>query len=450
LVTFMLASALITLSEFELQRFFFALVLLLGLAHTCGYLFLCWKMPRVIGEITGGFLLGPTVLGHFWPDAYHWLFLDLAAQPKLLSAVSWFGLVLLMFVSGFEIQKSLTRNDGRLILALLLGGTLLPFLAGWLAPHLFDSAGFLGEKKHLGALCLIMGIALAVTSIPVISKMFLDLNILHTRFAKVVVATATIEDVLLWIMLAVATELTSASEISAWHLGSTVLMTLSFFALTLLAAPWLMRRPRACRINVLLKASPSGFVLLLGFFFAALASLLAVNTVFGALVGGIIVGLMSKEKFENVRIHVKEVALGFFVPIYFAVVGLKLDLLRYFDPLPFLAFFAFATVCKVVGTMVAAKLAKQDWLSSLNLAVAMNTRGGPGIVLATVAFELGIISETFFVILVLTALFTSMAAGYWFVLVLSKGWQLLRPTVSPPPPEESLSESREMAAALTS
>jgi Kef-type K+ transport system membrane component KefB len=80
--------------------------------------------------------------------------------------------------------------------------------------------------------------------------------------------------------------------------------------------------------------------------------------------------------------------------------------------------------------VAAARIARQDWLSSFNLGVAMNTRGGPGIVLATIAFDLGIINEAFFSTLVLIAIVTSIAAGYWLRIVLSKGWNLLSKPIS--------------------
>jgi Kef-type K+ transport system membrane component KefB len=86
----------------------------------------------------------------------------------------------------------------------------------------------------------------------------------------------------------------------------------------------------------------------------------------------------------------------------------------------------FTTIFETAGTLIAARLIKKDWLSSFNLSVAMNTRGGPGIVLATVAFDMGIINETFFVALVMVDIIISLLIGYWFKFLLSKGWPLLK------------------------
>ena len=95
----------IALNNLELSRIFLAIALLLVSAHTCGYLFHRLTLPKVIGEIFGGFNTGPTVLGYFFPQVHHWIFTAFESEGKLLSFIYWFGLVLLMFISGFDISK---------------------------------------------------------------------------------------------------------------------------------------------------------------------------------------------------------------------------------------------------------------------------------------------------------------------------------------------------------
>jgi Kef-type K+ transport system membrane component KefB len=418
-------SGLITLSNMELSRFFLAVVLLLVSAQCLGGLFQRLRLPRVIGEITGGLVLGPSFLGWLSPGLYQWIFNAFESEGKLISAIFWIGLVLLMFISGFELERTFDRADRSLIFFILAGSTALPFLAGWLAPSFYDFSRFSGEKGGPLALKIIIGSVVAVTSIPVISKIFIDLNIIGTRFAKIVIATATVKDVALWVALAVATGLAGGGTVSLPGIVTTVLVTLLFFAGTLLITPGLVRAADRLNLNFLAKSSASGYALLICFFFAALASLLNVNVVFGAFLAGVIIGLQPNDAFGPVKKHIKEFSLGFFVPVYFAVVGLKLDLIHHFDILFFLGFLLFSALAETLGTLSVARLAGQSWLSSLNLSVAMNARGGPGIVLATVAFDMGIINETFFVTLIMIAVVTSLMAGYWFRLALSKGWSLL-------------------------
>src|SRR5947199_1840566 len=401
------------------------MVLLLFTAHFFGFLFYESKLPRVIGEIFGGLLLGPTLLGYFSLPAMNWLFGAFPAEGKLIALISNFGLVLLMFISGFEIQRSFSREDRRIATAFLLGATIVPFLIGVAIPYLYNLAAYSGPNGNPLSLAIIVGIGVSVTSIPVISKIFIDLKIINTRFAKIVLAIATVEDVIQFAALAIATGVGASASTSLSLIGYTPFVTFALFGAAMLGLPRLIRYTIRSRFDVLVKFHPSRYALFLCFLMVALASLLNVNIVFGACLAGVAVGMMPEEVFALAKSQVKSISLAVFTPVYFAVVGLKLDLVHSFDILFFLGFLVFSTALKGGGALVVGRLIKQRRLPSLNLAIALNARGGPGIVLATVAFDLGLISETFFVALVLTAIVTSLIAGFWLRYVKKKGWDLL-------------------------
>ena len=205
--------AAISLTEVEITRFFVAIVALMGMAHFVGSMFARLKMPRVIGEIAGGLILGPTVLGAIAPGAHDWIFKGFAGEDKLLAMASEFGLVLLMFMSGMEIKARFAKEDRKVAFPLLAGATLLPFIVGAAAPRVFDFKPYMGPNGNVSSLTIIIGIAVAITSIPVISKIFIDLGIMRTRFARIVLTVATVEDIALWGLLAVAISLSK----SAYH-----------------------------------------------------------------------------------------------------------------------------------------------------------------------------------------------------------------------------------------
>jgi Kef-type K+ transport system membrane component KefB len=418
--------AAISLNEVEITRFFVAIVALMGMAHFVGSLFARLKMPRVIGEIGGGLLLGPTVLGAIAPGAYTWIFNGFAGEDKLLAMASEFGVVLLMFMSGMEIKARFAREDRKVAFPLLAGATLLPFLLGVAAPRVFDFKPYLGPNGNLSSLTIIIGIAVAITSIPVISKIFLDLGIMHTRFARICLTVATVEDIALWGLLAVAISLSKSADPSMYELIKTPVVTLVFFAGAMVLLPWLLNGLRHTPARNVVENRPVRFALLACFSMVAVSELLGVKEIFGALLAGMAICRLPHEVVEVVRTKVKAFALVFFTPVYFAIVGLKLDLLKSFDPAFFVGFFLFCCVVKSLATAAAGRFTTGDWLSTANLAAALNTRGGPGIVLASVAFDAGIIDERFFITMVLTAVITSLFAGVWFRYVLSQGWPLLR------------------------
>jgi Kef-type K+ transport system membrane component KefB len=330
------------------------------------------------------------------------------------------------------VQNSFDRKDRKIVIVTLLGSTIIPFLVGWWAPSFYDFSPYLGTKANMLAMKIVVGIAVAITSIPVISKIFIDLGIINTPFAKIVLATATLHDVVLWVALAIATGLVSTQIPSLAGILATVLVTIVFLAISLFVMPKIVRFSSGLRYNFLMRSSTSGYVLFVCFLFAAVASILEVNIVFGALLAGMVIGVMPHDKFAKAKEHIRDISLAFFIPIYFGIIGLRLDLIHHFDVWFSLQFLLFATTFAILGTLFALRLVKEDWLTSFNLAVAMNARGGPLIVLATVALELGIINQTFFVTLILIALITSLLAGSWFKYVISKGWPLLNRRESQP------------------
>jgi Kef-type K+ transport system membrane component KefB len=435
--------AAMSLTDVEVTRFFVAIVALMGMAHFMGSLFGRLHMPRVIGEIAGGLLLGPTLFGAIAPRAFDWTFKAFPEEGKLLAMASEFGLVLLMFMSGMEIKARFAREDRKVAFPLLAGATLLPFLLGVAAPRVFDFTPYMGPNGNISSLTIIIGIAVAITSIPVISKIFLDLGIMHTRFARICLTVATVEDIALWGLLAVAISLSKSANPSVFELVKTPIITVVFFTAAMVLLPRLLNGLRHTPAHNVVENRPVRFALLACFAMVAISDLLGVKDIFGALLAGMAICRLPSEIVDVIRTKVKAFALVFFTPVYFAIVGLKLDLLKSFDLWFFLGFFLFCTVVKTLATAVAGRIGTGDWLSTVNLAAALNARGGPGIVLASVAFDAGIIDERFFITLVLTAVVTSLFAGGWFRYVLGRGWPLLRVRgeadpeegdAAPPPP----------------
>lgn len=181
-----------------------ALIVLLVSAHACGYLFARFRQPPVIGEILGGILLGPTLLERVWPSAHDWLFPTTGATAAVLGAAYQLGLLLLMFTAGTQMRGLISRSATRVVGWVAVAGLVLPFLAGLGVFAAMDLARFEGTAHDRTALLLVFAIALAVTSIPVISRIMLDLGLLKTRFARIVLSVAVIEDVVLYVVLAVA------------------------------------------------------------------------------------------------------------------------------------------------------------------------------------------------------------------------------------------------------
>jgi len=409
-----------------------ALTLLVMVAHALGHLFATLRQPPVIGEILGGLLLGPTVLGTVAPGVAESLFPASGVTASVLGALYYLGLLLLMFLAGGEVHVHAAREERKTVLAVTTLGLLLPFCAGILIVQVLDHADFSGPRGSPVSFALIFGIAIAVTSIPVISRIMLDLGILNTAFARMVLTVAVLEDIVLYVILAVILGLVQAQSEDAYGLWVVigvdsvslsaayyVVTTLLFFTVFLAKGSNIFRWLAGSRANLLEKRSPTAFRLTFLLALGLCCVALGTNPIFGALMAGISasradaaaeeVGKEAWRAWDALR----SFSLAFFIPVYFAIVGLQLDLFRHLDLVFFLWFFLLACVVKSFSVWLGARLAGESQASSVNLAVAMNARGGPGIVLATVTFGAGIINENFFTALVLLSIFTSQIAGFW-------------------------------------
>lgn len=416
-----------SLTSAEMAAFLLSVIILLAAAHALGFLAERIAIPRVIGEVAAGLLLGPTLLGRWFPEAFHRLFDAFPSHGKLLGLMAQFGLILLMFTSGLKFQPRFEKSDGIIGSAIVIGSTIFPFAAGWLFTFLFNPAPFLGPAQNTTALKIVVAVSIAVTSIPVLSKILYDLGVIHTRFAKLVIAVAGIHDTLLWMALAVASGLVTSQPgtgaVPAWK---SVAVTGGFIVMCLLAVPKILRRLNGWKANILFRASFLGYILIVLFALSDLAGYLGIDIMFGALLAGIATRLTLPEHlFRRVENSLREISFSFFVPVYFVLVGIQLDLARHFSLPFFLLYLLFATAAQgfaVYGTCRAIRL---DRLSSLNLAAAMNARGGPGIVLSTVAYSLGIINQDFFSVIVMLSLVSSWMAGSWLRYVLRTGRPLM-------------------------
>ncbi len=411
----------------ELARFLFALTALMVAANLLGYIAERLTIPRVIGEVAGGLILGPTLMGYFYPDAFHWLFLGFPGENQLFGLMYKFGLIMLMFMSGLKFQAKFQKSDAKIGLWIIVMSTVIPFLAGWLSTYLFDPTQFLGTDGNITALKIVVAISIAVTSIPVISKIFFDLGIMHSRFAKVVVGIAGVHDVILWVALAVASTIaTSKDPVNAWVLLKSIGITFSFLLVCLFIVPWILKRITSRRGNLLFRASFLGYFLFILFALSDIAGYLNVDIMFGALMAGIATKLTLPEHlFRRAENSLSEISFSFFIPVYFAIVGLELDLTKHFNFGFFALYLLFATVVQSLVVYFTCRFIKQDRLTSANFAAAMNARGGPGIVLSTVAYSIGIINQNFFGILVMLALITSWMAGGWLRYIIRKGYRLM-------------------------
>jgi Kef-type K+ transport system membrane component KefB len=423
------------MSDAALTSILLMLLLLVGLAQLLGYLFVRLRQPKVVGEIMAGIVLGPALLGRL--PAFSHLVESTKHQGNILDFVYWLGLLLLMFLSGAETQQLFTREERREVGWLTIVGTGLPFVLGLTFGPWLVRPSLAGPNGNRVSLIIILAVGVAVTSVPVVSKIFADLKILHTRFARLVLGVAVLEDIVLWLALALATAMAGKTVLHPRQMTYHLVATIAFFLLGLTIVPRLVKKINKARFNVLAKQSPVAYAIAVLLAYCAVAGALQVSLVFAAFLAGFAVVHKKRRLFAEALDAIGKIAFAFFIPVYFAIVGLKLDLIRGVALWMMVAFIAGSCIVKVFSVSLAGRFAGFRGLDLINLAITTNARGGPGIVLASVAFDAGIISAQFYTTLVIAAVLTSQFAGAWLDYVLRKGWPLLTPVQATEPKEES-------------
>lgn len=405
-----------TLSEMEIIRTLIALALLLLGAYLFGKLFEKMKAPKVVGEIIGGMLFGGSCLYHFFPTAMEQIFMAYDSEGKVLNIFYQLGLIFLMFSSGFNTKLELDRKNGKAIMLVFVGATILPMLAAIPFVSFFE-AYYKETGGNEVSFFLVFLIGVAITSIPVISKIFFDMGIMNTKFSNIVLTVSTFQDLCLWILLNAATRIASTGQVKWTDMLMVVLFTLGMFVIAKLITEKINKRTIRMKSTDFFTIS---FVFLLAT--AGLLYMLGINIMYSAFLVGYIIKSFSGADEETDRIQtISDFSFSFFIPIYFALVGIQLNVIHNFSWLRFVLFFILAFSLEAIGTVVMLLFSDFNKRTIANLAVTMNARGGPGIVLATVAYSYQIINIEFFTVLILTTMLSSLIAGYWLKMQQIKG-----------------------------
>lgn len=416
----------------EVARILIALTVFLMAAHLGGRLFARLRQPPVIGEIVGGLLLGASALGVVAPSVSGWLAPSDSPTAHVLGGIYQLGTVLMVFLAGLEMRQGSLGTERKTVLFTTVTGLVIPFAGGLAIAQLVDPGALAGPHGSAVSSSLVLGLAIAVTSIPVISRIMIDLGIMGTLFAQTVLTVAIVEDVLLYVVLAVILGLAHVQADTSyglpalfpehavgWDVVYYVAASLLFFAVCLVGGRAAFRWLAAGPLGMLERHSPAALRLVFLFALCLCCMGLGIDPIFGALMAGIAMAEKTEPLSPGLG-AVRGFSLAFFVPIYFALVGFRLDLVHDLDLLFFGWLFALACLIKFGSVWLGARLAGKSSSWSVNFAVAMNARGGPGIVLASVTFGAGVINGPFFVALVLLSVLTSQLAGAWLTRVLAR------------------------------
>ena len=398
------------------------MALLLTVSRLLAELFKRIGQPAVIGELTAGILLGPSVLGAVWPGAFDAVFPADELQVHLLESVSWIGMVFLLLITGLETDVRLLRHLGRSALTSSLMGMVIPF-AGGIALGLATPASLRTETASRGLYALFLATALSISAMPVIAKILMDLELTKRNIGVVILSAGVVDDTTGWLILSLIAGLAGASS-SGFHLLFDFLKTL-VLTVVFLAACLVVIHPLAKRlfhfVDDKARTANADLALLVAFAFvlSAVTERIGVHAVFGAFIAGCI--LRQVPTLRAATLHrLEAVALSVFAPVFFGLVGLKVDLRTVGSPKMLLIVFAVATAGKLIGCLCGGLMGKLGFWDSLAIGVAMNARGAMGLVVALIGVTLGILTPAMFAIIVVMAIGTSFMAPVLLRLIMPR------------------------------
>jgi len=360
--------------------------------------------PRVVGEIVGGLIMGPSLFGKFFPDQFNFVFKSIPPTP--VAILSQVGLVLLMFQIGLEFDFS-HLNEGKnrkAVISVSAVGIIVPFILGWIVADL--SRSYLAPDIHTRGYRLFTAVALSITAIPVLGRIMMELGISRTPLGAIGITAAALDDVTGWTLLAIVSAIARA-EFSA----SSYVIHLALLVAYLAVCHFLIRPLLHRLINALLPSDDHlphdlmAIMIILVFISGLITYALGVFVIFG----GFVVGMMLHDHHRFVAAWKRSVShfvTVFFLPIFFTYTGLRTNV-HGLDTLALwgwcLAIIGAATVGKFVGCTAAARFCGLSWPDAGCLGIMMNTRGLMELVVVNVGYDLGVIPPNVFTMLVLMA-----------------------------------------------
>ena len=361
--------------------------------------------PGVIGEIVAGIVLGPSLLGYFFPEFSETLFpLNSLHNLELISQI---GLVLFMFVIGMELDFGILKNKINETLVISHAGIVIPFFLG-IVSSFWVYEEYAAAQTDFLPFALFLGISMSITAFPVLARIVQERNMTHTPVGILSLASAANDDVTAWCLLAVVIAIAKAGTfVSALYtIGLTLIYILLMF---LVIRPFLKKIGTLYANKEVINKSFVGFIFLILIISSVTTEIIGIHALFGAFMAGVVMPV--NFGFRKVMMEkVEDIATVLFLPLFFAYTGLNTQIGLINSPTLWgicIMFILVSITGKLGGCALAARSVGENWKNSFIIGTLMNTRGLMELVALNIGREMGILPPEIFAILVIMALSTS-------------------------------------------
>lgn len=382
-----------------------ALTAVVVVGRLLGRVFRAVGQPAVIGEVVGGIVLGPSLLGQIAPDLSQFI-LPLTVAP-FLGVIAQLGVIIYMFLVGVDLNPGLLRGQVRATVAIAQASIAVPFALGAaLALYLYPR--FTNVEVPFINFALFLGVAMSITAFPVLARILSERGMTATRLGALALTCAAIADVTAWCLLAFVVGVAQA------RIGNALLvaaLTLVFIGVMFLAV-----RPVFARLSAASGDGPPAqgtiAIVLVSMLLAALTTdAIGVHAIFGAFLLGAVIpheGALAR----SLKLGLHDLVTILLLPAFFAFTGMRTQIGLVSGTYEWAicgVIVLVATAGKFGGTAAAARMTGLGWRDAAGLGVLMNTRGLMELIVLNVGLDLGVISPTLFTMLVVMALVTTVA-----------------------------------------
>lgn len=385
------------------------IIIIIAISRIFGFLFKKIGQPIVIGEILAGILLGPSLLGLYFPDISNFLFPSKSLGN--LQILSQIGLILFMFVIGMELNLRVLKNKAYDAIVISHASIIFPFCLGIGLAYLIYP--FLSPNNvEFLSFSLFIGISMSITAFPVLARIIQERGMHKTKLGALVITCAAIDDITAWCMLAAIIAIVKAgSFMSSLY---TIIIAIAYVLLMIkVVRPFLKKIVESAKSETSLNKTLVVIVFLVLLISSFITETIGIHALFGAFLAGTI--MPESPRFRKMFIEkIEDIALVLFLPIFFVISGLKTKIGLISTPnlweLTGLIILV-AITGKFIGSALAAKFVGQSWKNSLTIGTLMNTRGLMELVVLNIGYDLGIINAEIFVMMVIMALVTTFMTG---------------------------------------
>jgi Kef-type K+ transport system membrane component KefB len=385
------------------------IITIIIVARFFGWVFRKIGQPSVIGEIIAGIVLGPSLLGLYFPEFSLTLFP--VASLGNLQFLSQIGLILFMFVIGMELDLKVLQNRAKDAVVISHASIIFPFALG-IGLAYFVYFRFAPEGVAFLPFALFMGIAMSITAFPVLARIVQERGIHKTKLGAIVITCAAADDITAWCILAAVIAIVKAGTFvsSLYIIGMAMAYVLAMLYVV---------KPFLKKIGELYATKDSLNKPVVAIFFLTLiissytTEIIGIHALFGAFMTGVIMPDITK--FRNLFIEkVEDVSVILLLPLFFVFTGLRTEIGLLNDPylLKITGFIILvAVIGKFLGSALAAKFVGQSWRDSLTIGALMNTRGLMELIVLNIGLDLKVLTPEVFTMMVIMALVTTFMTG---------------------------------------